>query len=696
MSRSQALEHLRAGRPQEAIEILRNELHKQSADAQSWFLLAACHHALDELPAAAEAFSRSLALDPANAEAQLAYISVLRAAGDASGALVASHKALARVPHDARMYYAAALCYEDLGRADDALAHYDTALERAPTDQDALHNRGLLLSRLGRFEDAEANQRRYIGAHPEAVRAHSGLADALLALGRFTDALDALGTVERISPADVSACVRRGVALASLGRFVEAENVFTGARQNDPPGLALYLQRIAPGSDPALMLSPENVYFWQCHLAQGRCDWPRWAECTEELRRIRPTAVVEPAAAFIAFHQALNGPERLAIARHIALGLEARFPKLPPPPGRDRLRIRVGVLSPDLREHLNGYLLLPLFELLDRKQFELYAYSLASDDGSGIRSTLAARADQFRELYTLSDQVAAATIRNDDIDILIDVAGHTTGGRFAVTAQRPARVQVSYLGFAGSLGSTRVDYAIVDRVVGDDANGWAETLVHLPHTYFLYDFRRPVPHTPVTRKDYGLPDNGFVFCAFHKAEKISPDIFALWMKILTQVPRSVLWLLSLPEVAQRNLRREAESRGVEASRLIFAPFDPRDRYLARQRLGDLMLDTRHHSAMTTACDAIAAGLPVLTMKGKAMASKAGESLARAAGVPDLVAPDEYSYVARAVQLASDPRAVQALRQTLLDRTGPLFDTAGRVRELENAFLEMWRQHELRH
>jgi predicted O-linked N-acetylglucosamine transferase (SPINDLY family) len=695
LSRLQALEHLRAGRPQVALGILQSELRQQPADAQGWFLLGACHDALSEYRAAAEAFSRSLALDPLNVEAHLAHITVLRAAGDAHGALSASQRGLAQISEEARLSYAAALCLEDLGQTDDALAHYDMALEVAPAFADALHNRGLLLARVGRLDDAEANQRRFITAHPAAARAHSGLADVLLALGRFSDALEVLDAVERLSPEDISARVRRGVALASLRRLDEAGAAFSIARARDPHALIRYLQRIARGSSPTLILSPENVFVWQCHLAQGRCDWAHWSACAEELRGLHSKAVVEPAAAFIAFHQALDGRERLAVARHIAADVEARFATLPTSPARARAHIRVGILSPDLREHLNGHLLLPLFELLDRRRYELYAYSLAADDGSEIRSSLCAHADCFRELGALSDPQAAAAIRKDDIDILIDVAGHTTGGRFAITAQRPARLQVLYLGFPGSLGSERVDYAIVDRVVGDDPGEWTESLVYLPQTYYLYDFRSPVPNVPVTRKHYGLPEDGFVFCAFHKAEKISPDAFALWMKILTRVPRSALWLLSLPNAAQRNLRREAERQAVDPSRLIFAPFDSRDRYLARQRLGDLMLDTVHHSAMTTACDAMAAGLPVLTLRGTAMASKAGESLARAAGVPDLVAPDKEAYVELAVQLAADRERLNSYRRTLEARTGPLFDTESRVREIEAALMQMWRQYEQR-
>ncbi|HEU4781019.1 MAG TPA: tetratricopeptide repeat protein [Steroidobacteraceae bacterium] len=698
MSHADALAHLQAGRPQAAVRLLESLLRHEPGDARAWFLLGACRHALNDLPAAAEAFLRSIELDPASIETHLAYVSVLRAAGSSRDALGAILRTRTRFGNDPRVLYASALCYEDLGQTEHALANYDGALAVAPDLEDARHNRGLLLARLGRFVDGEANQRLFVETHPASTRAHSGLADMLLAQGSFNAALEALATVQQLSPGDVSAYVRQGVALSALRRFSEARATFAAVCARDRKAVELYLQRIAPGSDPSLMLSPENLFFWQCHLALERCDWSSWNACAGELRRLpaNGSSVVEPAVAFIAFHLPLSGEERHAVARHIAAGIESRTPALPPPRKKRNTRVRVGILSPDFREHLNAYLLLPLFELLDRKRIELYAYSPSADDRSKIRARLVASADHFRDLESKSDDDAATAIRSDDIDILVDAAGHTTGGRFGITARRPARLQVLYLGFAGSLGSTRVDYAITDRVVGGTPEEWSERLVFLPHTYYLYDFRSSVPQVPIPRKDYELPDDGFVYCAFHKAEKISPDAFALWMRILAQVPRSVLWLLALPDAAQRNLRYAAQTHGLDAARIIFAPFDPRDLYLARQRHGDLLLDAIHHSAMTTSCDALAAGLPVLTLRGSTMASRAGESLLRAAGLPELVAQDEDAYVGLAVQLANDRERLNTYRRTLEARTGPLFDTESRVREIEAALLQMWRQYEQRH
>lgn len=454
------------------------------------------------------------------------------------------------------------------------------------------------------------------------------------------------------------------------------------------------MTRIAPGADPAIVLSPESIYLWRCHVALGHCDWSEWTEYLEVFREVlaTPETLIDSALAFAALHLPLSASDRLSVTWRATDSVEQRSPVLPARPARRRSKLRVGVLSPDFREHLNARLLLPLFELSDRQRFEFYAYSLAKDDGSRILRDVTGAAAACVDLTNLDDAAAAARIRADQVDILLDVGGHTTGGRFGITARRPATLQVQYLGFAGSLASRRVDYAIVDPAVAPRgaAREWAETLAYLPRTYYLYDFREPVPPLPISRRDYGIPEEAFVYCAFHKAEKITPPAFGMWMRILEQADGSVMWFLSLPVAAVENLRAAAKARGVDPARLRFAPFEPRERYLARQRLGDLMIDALHHSAMTTACDALAGGLPVLTMKGESMASRACESLVRAAGLPELVAPDAESFIDHAVRLAAGNGELAGLRKRLEGsrQRAPLFDTASRVRELEWALLHM--------
>jgi predicted O-linked N-acetylglucosamine transferase (SPINDLY family) len=686
---------LRAGRPQAAAALLESYLRSEHTDAQGWFLLGACRHALNDLPGATAAFARSLSLDPENAEAHLAYISVLRAAHQAQSALAASQQALARFSRDARMPYAAALCLEDLGKSDSALAHYDAALQIAPGFEDALHNKALLLSRLGKLEEAAALHRRRVQAFPASAPAHSGLADSLLALGQFKEAMKVLDTLERLAPFDVSARVRQGVALASLRRFDEASAAFSDARKRDARAVAQYVQRVSPGSDPDLMLSPENVFLGRTWAALGQCDWSSWEGFVAEMGRAarEPRVVVEPAVAFMCQHAPLAGPERHAIARKIAAAVEAKVSVLPPAPTPGTAPIRIGILSADFREHLDAYETLPLLQLINRSRFQVSAYSLAPDDGSAIRARVASAANTFVDLHALDDHSAALKIRGDDIDILVDLTGHKTGGRFGIMARRPARLQASYRGFSNALGSRRVDYAIVDRIIGGGDAEWTEARVFLPGTYYLHDYRKDAPAARPTRIEYGLPEDAFVYCAFHKAEKISPDAFDLWMRILSAVPRSVLWLRAPPDAAMRRLRDAAHQRGIDPTRLVFAQFEPRHdpRYFARHRLGDLMLDALHHNAIESACDALGEGLPLLTLQGSALASRAGESLVRAAGLAELVMRDREDYVRAAVKFGTDRAALSDLKQRLAAnrRTAPLFDTAGRVRALETAFQKMY-------
>jgi protein O-GlcNAc transferase len=696
LSLEQAIAHLRNGRAQDAAPLIAEHLEQHPQDAHAWFLLGAVQHALNDPAKAARAFAHSTELDPSNLEAHLACAAVLRELKDTRAARAACERGLTSFPGEPRLHCAMALALEDAGLPDVALAQYELAIAAARDFEEAHHNRSLLLASRGRFEEAEHSYRSYIAARPASPNARSGLADVLLALGRYQDAMEMLDWILERSPRDIAALIRRGVALAALRRFAEAREAFDTARACDLPAVERYVRKIAPGSDLDAMLSPENIFLWRRYVAQGLCEWSNWSGYIAEFRRAiaDPGIVIEPALAFVAFHLPLAGGERHAAARKVAGFVETRSPLLPPAAARRGARIRIGILSPDFREHLNAYLFLPLFELLDRACFELHAYSLGADDGSAIGAGLRKSADKFSDLSAMSDAQAASKIRSDAIDILIDAAGHTTGARFGITARRPAPLQALYLAFAGSLGSRRVDYAIVDHIVAPSspADEWSEALVYLPDTYYLYDFRTATAEIPVSRRTYGLPDDAFVYCAFHKPEKITPDSFDLWMRILGRVPGSILWFLALSPPAAANLRAAARARGIDPARLHFAPFDSRERYLARQRLGDLMLDAVDHNAMTTACDALGAGLPVLTLRGSSMASRAGQSLLQSAGLPELVAADRTSFEEHAVHLALKPEALRALKVRLEDRRrncAPLFNTAARVRQLEQAFQRMY-------
>ena len=587
--------------------------------------------------------------------------------------------------------FARAVALEDSGRPEDALARYRELLAVAPLHADARHNHGLLLARLGRLAEAERSHREYVDLHPHDPRAHSDLADVLVGLGRDDEALATLDAALTSKPDDVPAMVRRGAVLACLQRFEESRSAFAVAAGRYPRQVESFVRQIAPGGGIDTALSPENIFLTRRYWAQKACDWTDWQGYVTQAKAAAsaPSLAFEPSIGFMVLHLPLTDAERRDVVRHVAAPIEAQAPAMPAPGPRRRPRIRIGVLSPDYYEHLNAHLLRPLFELADRSRFELYAYSLGADDGSPARERIRAAADGFRDLRPLSDQDAAQAIRGDDVDILLDVGGYTADARFGITARRPARVQASYLAYPASLGSSRVDFAIVDRVVAPRQEDWTEKLLYLPHTFVLYDYRTALVGT-VSRREYGLPEDAFVFCASHKAEKITPECFYTWMDVLRRAPHSVLWLLQVPMAAE-NLRRHAAGCGVDPGRLVFAPVEPRDRYLARLRLAGLMLDAYNHSALTTACDALGVGLPLLAFGGgTACAARAAESFVRAADMPELVMADRQQYIETSVRLASDSVALLALRERLAHNraTAPLFDTAGRVRELEAAFEQM--------
>ena len=551
----------------------------------------------------------------------------------------------------------------------------------------------MLLARLGRLAEAEQSHRAYTRAHPKSARAWNDLADVLLARGDFEGAVAATGGAGQ---PDATALVRRGVGLSCLGRFNDARAAFRHALALNFAEVTRFAARIGgPGSELDTLLAPENIFVGRHFLAQKACDWSRWEENLAQVRRIfeNPKAPLEAATAYMALLFPFSGEKRLEAAVQVAARIEAANPPLPPPPKRrSGSRIRIGVLSPDFREHVNSYLLLPVFELINRNDFEIRAYSLLPSDGSAIGERIRAAADALVELHGTSDADAARRMREDDVDILLDVAGHTTGGRFGIVARRPARVQAAWMGFLGSLGSQRVDVAVVDDVIAPSPSEWSERLVRLPHSFFLYDYREMPNKTPVTRQEYGLPQNAIVYCAFHQESKITPDTFAVWMEVLRAVPHAVLWFLGLPYPAPANLQRQAAAQGVDPARLIFAPFEPRTggRYFARHDLGDVLLDALHHNAVTSACDALAAGLPVVTLHGDAPAARAAESIVRAAGLPELVAADRASFVQLAIELGMQPDKLRRVREQLAASraSAPLFDTPARVRDLEGAFRQM--------
>ena len=595
----------------------------------------------------------------------------------------------------------------DAGRFAEALPLLREAHERSP-GRGSGHRLGYCYLALGDLESAERVLRAEVDAHPDLVDARNALGVALINQGRGEDALAVFLEAARLAPQSAEANNNAGNVLSDLGRTEEAIPYLEKAIAAQPDladahhNLGMIYQSLkrheaaAASLERALALAPEASYTLSYLVGSelALCRWERIEPRIAALReQVRSRGI--PAAPFIYVAVSPSPEEQRRCAE---LHVRERFPAAPAPMAQaarySHERIRVAYLSADFHEHATAQLAAGLFERHDRDKFEVFGVSYGADDGSPMRRRLAAAFDRFIDVRREGDAAVAAMLRNWEIDIAVDLKGHTTDARFGILAHRPAPVQASWLGFPGTSGAPFIDYVIADRVVlpAAEQRFYSEKVVTLPDCYQVNDSTRRVG-TGMTRAVAGLPARDFVFCCFNNTYKITPEMFGLWMRLLQFGPGSMLWLLEDSPAASANLRRAAQARGVAPERIVFAPRMANAEHLARHRLADLFLDTLPYNAHTTGSDALWAGLPLLTCAGSSFAGRVAESLLRAVGLPELVTRSLTEYEALALKLAQAPALAAELR-TKLERnrtTAPLFDTDRFRRHLEAAYTAMWQR-----
>ena len=355
--------------------------------------------------------------------------------------------------------------------------------------------------------------------------------------------------------------------------------------------------------------------------------------------------------------------------------------------------IRIGYFSSDFKEHPVAYLLARVFEKHDRSQFTVHGYSIKATKKDSMHKRLVAAFDEFKDLSDVSDKEAALTVREDGIDIAIDLNGYTANSRIGIFAYRAAPIQINYLGYPGTIGADFIDYIIADQTLipEDSIKYYSEKPIYLPHTYMPTDNTREIANRNITRSEMGLPENSFVFCGFNNSYKISPREFNIWMRLLHKVPDSVLWLRHSNEWAEDNLRKEAQKRHIEPSRLIFAERIQMNEHLARHTLADLFLDTFTFNAHSTAVDALWAGLPVITKPGQGFAARVASSLLNAIDLSELITNSEDAYEALALELANNPTKLDTIKKKLQSNrlTTPLFDTETYTQYLEIGYQQAY-------
>jgi len=667
-------------------------------------------HQQGKLREALVQYDSLLRVDPVNAAA-LHYSGVaLYQTGALGGALERLRQSVAIEPGNADAWSNLGLVLQAAGHRRAALEAFARAAQLGPDSLAILANLAAAQSGEAGHAEAEATARRLLALDANFARGWFILALALQPQGRMLEALDAATRAAGLAPdqeshAGLKAQIESGIGApdkarrtletalarhpASVALRFELANVLEDGLGDLPAAVAAYEQvlRLDPGHGPAL----SQLTFLRGRLA----DWRDW----EPLVRRYRSGVAAGLAALSPF-AFLALPATRAEQRRCARTWTTAFASAEATARRRVLsagRLRIGYLSADFHSHATAYLAAGLFEHHDRERFEIIGYSTGPDDGSPMRARLERAFDRFVDLRGQDPFAVANVIRRDGVDILVDLKGHTLGATPAVLAQRPAPIQVHYLGYPGTLEGGLADYLIGDPIVtpAEHLSDYSEAIAALPDSYQVNDRERPIGRTP-PRVDLGLPAAGVVFCSFNQTYKINPAVFDAWMAILKAVPRSVLWLLARADddPAIANLRREAQVRGVDAARLVFAHRRPNADYLALYRQADLFLDTWPYNAHTTASDALWAGCPVLTILGTTFAGRVAASLLHAVGLPDLVTESPDQYVARAVALAEDREQLARLRSYLCGpgQATPLFDTGRTTRALEAAYLGMADQH----
>ena len=653
-------------------------------------------------------FDKALAIKPDYAEAHNNRGNVLQELKRWDESLASYDKALAIKPGYAAAYNNRGSVLRDLKLLDESLASYDKALTIKPDYAEAYSNRGTTLQSLKRLDEALASYDKALAIKPDFADAHYNRANVLRDLKRLDESLAGYDRALAIKPEYVEALNNRGTALqelkyyeaalASYDRAVALKPDFADAlnnRGNVLQDLGHHVQALASFEKAISVDSRHRYAFGNLAGAALRlCDWKRIASLGSDVE-----AHVRDAKSIIAPLTVLGYSDNASLQLECAKSYLLDKIPFPPPPLWDGTiyhhdKIRIAYLSGDFRRHAMAYLLAELYERHDRSRFDIIGISLGEDDGSEMRARLIKAFDQFHDVGSQSDLDVARLLHGLEVDIAVDINGHTRRARPEILSYRPCPIQVNYLGYPGTMGADFIDYIIADNTVlpTDQAVFFTEKVVHLPDCYQANDSKRAISTVIPTRQELGLPEGSFVFCCFNNNWKISVPVFDIWMRLLSSVPGSVLWLIEDSPETRKNLLAEAAARGIDHERLIFAPRVKLEDHLARHRLADLFLDTLPYNAHTTASDALWAGLPILTCRGSAFAGRVAASLLFAIGVPELVTESLQEYETLAHKLARDPELLQSLRCKLQQNrlTHPLFDTERFRRNIEEAYTTMWK------
>lgn len=690
----------------EAIAELKTALRMEPGNVLLHLSLGRALGESGDIEAAAQHFETVLHIEPGSADAlyNLGVLALTR--GELAQAQSWFERALVHAPRHAEAAANLGIALQSQHRLEEAIACFQRALEINPALAPARNNLARTLLLQGQAEKARHEYLRAVADAPGLAEAREGLAGACAALDRHKEAALQWQSLIKQVPGNAGAWTALADALFELGELNDAHDAAARALELDPSLPAPYsllaqictvrgdLDRSIEALESGFERTGADWLLGMLsHQRRRTCDWDRWREAWREIRvRLDESAAL--GSPFWLLHEATTAEQQLSYARRWAT---ARFGKsaspfqAPPPAERARDdRVRVGYLSSDFQEHPAAYLIAGVLEAHDRSRFEIFAYSYGPQQESPMRARLARACEHFIDVAWEPDDAVVRRIRNDALDLLIDLKGYTLGARTSILAQRPCAVQVNWLGYPGSMGAPFIDYLITDSFIVPPGreSAYSERIARLSHCWQCNDRSRPVTE-PLARSAYGLREGDFVFCCFSQAVKITPDIFAVWMSLLEAIPQSVLWLAEDNSRAKRNLQAAARAHAVAPERLVFAPRAPFAQYLARYAVADLALDTSPYTSHSTASDALWGGCPLVALCGETFAGRVSGSILAHAGLPELITYSVEDYKTLACKLATDPQALSGVRSRVAAaKASALFDAASFTRDLERIYVDL--------
>ena len=670
-------------------------------------LVGACYKSLGQLEGSAKMFETAVNIKPDYAEAHKNLGIVLRDLEKMDEAVESLKKAISLEPSYVDAHYNLAITLKNLNQPDEAVKSYRKVIEINPNFAQAHNNLGNLLKDLGQTDEALKSYQKAIEVNPNFAHAYNNLGNAFKDLGQLNDAVMNYEKAIEINPNFSEVHNNLGNAFKDLEQLNDAVKSYKKAVSINPNFAEAYYNlgntfKKLNQREKALVLfenansiNPDLDFILGDVLTARMqfCDWKEYSDCLKNLQQkiVDNQKVVDP----FNLLGLIDNPALQKNAAQIFSNYHyaKKYTSNKINPYSKKSKIRIGYFSADFHNHATMHLMAELFECHDKVFFEIIAFSFGPDKFDQWRERAIASFDQFIDVSGKTDQEISLMSKKLKIDIAVDLKGFTRDCRPNIFAEICAPVQVSYLGYPGTMGAEYINYLIADPTLipRDKQHHYIEKIVYMPNSYQVNVSNRNISKEPLFRSDLGLPDDGFIFCCFNNTYKITPSTFAIWMHILQAVDESVLWLFESNINSANNLKKEAMKFGVNEDRLIFASHMPVEEHLNRIRLADLFLDTLPYNAHTTSSDSLRMGVPVLTCLGESFASRVAGSLLKAVNLPELITNTPEEYEALAIELATNPSKLKAIKDKLTSNlsTAPLFDTKRFTKNLESAYTQMY-------